>query len=170
MPSEFTASAQGDQSTIPSEVSYSESKDTTSSPNMQEERAKFSLRPTDEEVTFDNFFANTSAVFTLLPKSEAPQREADYESKRWDGLGISSRYWYGEDERGKYVVRASDQWSDYPRGINSRKAFEDNPYHRIYTQIASSRWALDMTDAPNVATPRPKPRASQEEWDAYNKE
>ena len=44
LPSEFTASAQGDQSTIPSEVSYSESEDTTSSPNMQEESAKFSLR------------------------------------------------------------------------------------------------------------------------------
>lgn len=43
LPSEFTASAQGDQSTIPSEVSYSESKDTTSSPNIQEEGVKFSL-------------------------------------------------------------------------------------------------------------------------------
>ena len=47
LPSEFTASAQGDQSTIPSEVSYSESKDTTSSPNMQEEGAKFSIRELD---------------------------------------------------------------------------------------------------------------------------
>lgn len=47
LPSEFTASAQGDQSTIPSEVSYSESKDTTSSPNMQEEMVKFSLRELD---------------------------------------------------------------------------------------------------------------------------
>lgn len=138
--------------------------------NPEKEDIRYSLmRPTDKEVTFDNFFANTSAVFTLLHKSEAPQREADYESERWDGLGISSRYWYGEDERGKYVVRASDHWSDYPRGANSRKAFEDNPYHRRYTRIASSRWALDMADAPNVATPRPEPRASQEEWDAYNK-
>lgn len=138
--------------------------------NPEKEDIRYSLmRPTDEEVTFDNFFDNTSAVFTLLPKSEAPQREADYESKRWDGLGVSSRYWYGEDEQGKYVVRASDHWSSYPRGANSRKAFEDNPYHRIYTQIASCRWALDMADAPNIATPRPEPRASQEEWDAYNK-
>lgn len=138
--------------------------------NPNKEDIRFSLmRPTNEEVTFDNFFDNTSAVFTLLPKSEAPQREADYESKRWDGFGVSSRYWYGEDEQGKYVVRASDHWSSYPRGANSRKAFEDNPYHRIYTQIASCRWALDMADAPDVATPRPEPRASQEEWDAYNK-
>ena len=137
--------------------------------NPRKEDIRYSLmRPTDKEVTFDNFFANTSAVFTLLHKSEAPQREADYESEHWDGLGISSRYWYGEDERGKYVVRASDHWSDYPRGANSRKAFEDNPYHRRYTRIASSRWALDMADAPNVATPRPEPRASQEEWGAYN--
>ena len=138
--------------------------------NPEREDIRYSLmQSTDEDVAFDNFFANTSAVFTLLPKSEVPQRDPDYVSKRWDGFGVSSRYWYGEDERGKYVIRASDHWSDYPRGANSRKAFEINPYNRRYTKIASNRWALDMTDAPNVATPRPKPRASQEEWDAYNK-
>lgn len=35
LPSEFTASTQGDQYTIPGEVSYSANKDTTSLPNMQ---------------------------------------------------------------------------------------------------------------------------------------
>ena len=30
-----------------------------------------------------------------------------YEDKR---LGISSRYWYGEDSRGKYIIRESDHW------------------------------------------------------------
>lgn len=30
-----------------------------------------------------------------------------YEDKR---LGISSRYWYGEDSKGKYVIRESDHW------------------------------------------------------------
>lgn len=43
LPSEFTASAQGDQSTLPSEVSYSESKDTTSSIKKQANEQKFSL-------------------------------------------------------------------------------------------------------------------------------
>ena len=43
LPSEFTASAQGDQSTLPSEVSYPESKDTTSSIKQQANEQKFSL-------------------------------------------------------------------------------------------------------------------------------
>ena len=74
---------------------------------------RFSLmRPTNEEVTYDNFFKSTSAVFEAMPKSEVPQREADYESERWDGLGVSSRYWCGEDERGRFVVRLSNHWSD----------------------------------------------------------
>lgn len=30
-----------------------------------------------------------------------------YEDKK---LGISSRYWYGEDNKGRYVIRESDHW------------------------------------------------------------
>ncbi len=30
-----------------------------------------------------------------------------FEDKR---IGMSSRYWYGEDSRGKYVIRESDHW------------------------------------------------------------
>lgn len=108
--------------------------------------ARFSLmQPTNEEVTFDNFFQNTSAVFELMPKSEVPQREPDYVSERWDGFGVSSRYWYGEDERGKYVIRESNHWSSYPQGENTREAFEAEPYNKRYTRIASCRWALAVS-------------------------
>ena len=30
-----------------------------------------------------------------------------YENK---AFGISSRYWYGQDSRGKYIIRESDHW------------------------------------------------------------
>ena len=43
LPSELTDSAQGDQFTIPSEVSYSMSKDTTSNAEIQTNEQKFSL-------------------------------------------------------------------------------------------------------------------------------
>lgn len=85
------------------------------------------MRPTNEEVTFDNFSKSTSAVFEAMPKSEVPQREADYASERWDGFGVSSRYWYGEDERGKYVIRESNHWSSLLHGERIRAAFEDDP-------------------------------------------
>ena len=66
--------------------------------NPEKEDIRYSvMQSTDEEVTFDNFFQNTSAVFEVMQKSEVPQREPDYVSERWDGFGVSSRYWYGED-------------------------------------------------------------------------
>lgn len=114
--------------------------------NPRKEDIRYSMmQPTDEEVTFDNFFQSTSAVFEVMPKSEVPQREPDYVSERWDGFGVSSRYWYGEDERGKYVIRESDHWSSFPQGENTRKAFETEPYNKRYTRIASCRWALAVS-------------------------
>ena len=96
--------------------------------NPKKEDIRYSLmRPTNEEVTFDNFFKSTSAVFEAMPKSEVPQRDADYASERWDGFGVSSRYWYGEDERGKYVIRESNHWSSMLLGERTRAAFEDDP-------------------------------------------
>ena len=115
--------------------------------NPEKEDIRYSImQPTNEEVTFDNFFKKTSAVFELMPKSEVPQREPDYVSVRWDGFGVSSRYWYGEDERGKYVIRESDHWSDYPQGERTREAFEAEPYDKRYTRIASCRWALAVNE------------------------
>lgn len=114
--------------------------------NPEKKDIRYSLmQPTNEEVTFDNFFKNTSAVFEVLPKSEVPQREPDYTSERWDGFGVSSRYWYGEDGLGKYVIRESNHWSDYPQGERTREAFEAEPYNKRYTRISSCRWALAVS-------------------------
>ena len=105
----------------------------------------FSLRqPTDEPVTFDNFFKGTAGIWEALPLSEKPTRPADYESERWDGRGVSSRYWYGEDEDGEYVIRESNHWSSALRSENSVKDFSQNPYGKYQTPIASCRWALDV--------------------------
>ena len=108
---------------------------------------RFSLRnmvPTNEPVTFDNFYNRTAGIWEALPISEAPTRTPDYESRRWDGFGVSSRYWYGEDEGGQYIIRESDHWSRYIFGNNSAEDFKRNPYGKIAsTPIASCRWALD---------------------------
>ena len=107
----------------------------------------FSLRnmvPTDEPVTYNNFYNSTAGIWEALPISEAPTREPDYESKRWDGFGISSRYWYGEDEGGEYVIRKSDHWSRTIKSDVSAEDFKRNPYGKYASiPIASCRWALD---------------------------
>ena len=107
---------------------------------------RFALRevvPTNEPVTFDNFYNSTAGIWEALPISEAPTREPDYVSQRWDGIGVSSRYWYGEDEGGKYVIRESDHWSGVLTSDSFVDDFERRPYSRHYTPIASCRWALD---------------------------
>lgn len=115
--------------------------------NPEKEDIRYSLmEPTNEEVTFDNFFANTSATFKPISVAEKPTREPDYVSKRWEGFGASSRYWYGEDERGKYVIRESDHWSNVMFTDNSVAAFEKDPYNRRYTRIATCQWAIDATE------------------------
>lgn len=92
------------------------------------------MQPTDEEVTFDNFFLNTSAIFTHT--NEVPKATPDFVSKS------GSRYWYGEDERGKYVIRQSDHWSVDMRDEDTIEKFNDNP--REYNNIASCFWGIDM--------------------------
>ena len=115
--------------------------------NPEKEDIRYSLmEPTNEEATFDNFFTNTSATFKPISVAEKPTREPDYVSKRWDGFGASSRYWYGEDERGKYVIRESDHWSNVMFTDNSVAAFEKDPYNRRYTRIATCQWAIDATE------------------------
>lgn len=60
-------------------------------------------------ITFDNFFTSTFGLFTAC---KTPKRKPDYISRSssyWGG-GISSSYWYGEDRKGKYVIRKSNHW------------------------------------------------------------
>lgn len=58
--------------------------------------------------TFDNYFKGTKGVFV---ETTRPEREPDYISRKCGTDEISSQYWYGKDEGGEYVVRASDHWS-----------------------------------------------------------
>lgn len=63
-----------------------------------------------------NFFSRTQAIFFVCKR---PKRPANYVSRSkysyYDKNGIrrqtiSSTYWYGEDKKGKFVIRESDHW------------------------------------------------------------
>lgn len=104
--------------------------------NPKKEDIRYSLvAPTNEEVTYNNFMNGTSAIFEQMV--EMPARKADYISRS------GSRYWYGEDERGKYVIRSSDHWSDVVRNEEDAKAFNAKPDD--YNNIASCYWAIDYS-------------------------
>ncbi len=101
----------------------------------EKEDIRYSLiAPTNEEVTYDNFFDGTSAIFK--PITKIPTSKADYTSRS------GSRYWYGEDKRGKYVIRRSDHWSADVRSKEDAEAFVTKPDD--FTNIASCYWAIDM--------------------------
>lgn len=83
------------------------------------------------EVTFDNFYLNTKATFKGC---KIPKREADYTSlNQYDE--VSSEYWYGEDKKGKFVIRVSDHWvTIYGFGKNEKEQDCD--------RIASCSWNI----------------------------
>lgn len=72
-------------------------------------------------ITFDNYFDSTAAIFKAC---KMPKREADYESDS------GSRYWYGENKRGKYVIRLSNHWT------------RCNHKSRVCKKIASCQWQI----------------------------
>lgn len=94
----------------------------------------YDLRPTNEKVTYDNFFTQTSAVFE--EQESRPKGAPDYVSNS------GSRYWYGEDSRGEYVIREADHWSEEFTGEDKRNAFNENPAQS--RAIASCRWAIEV--------------------------
>lgn len=59
--------------------------------------------------TFQDFHQSTNATFTLCAE---PTTTADFVSFNKRTEEISSKYWYGEDEQGSYVIRYSDHWSN----------------------------------------------------------
>ncbi|MBQ6862283.1 MAG: hypothetical protein IJN98_06710 [Alistipes sp.] len=76
----------------------------------------------DAPITYDNFYESTEAVFTQV---ERPDRPADYVSRS------GSEYWYGNDERGDYVIRGADHWSDVGKSqeaIEKKKALVEDAY------------------------------------------
>jgi hypothetical protein len=63
------------------------------------------------KITEKNFFHGTKATFKGC---KVPQREPDYVSDS------GSRYWYGSNQRGPYVIRLSNHWS-HRKNFNTRR-------------------------------------------------
>lgn len=60
------------------------------------------INPEWESVLFDQYYDATKGVFTCCKR---PNRKADYTSNS------GSKYWYGKDKGGFYVIRHSTHWS-----------------------------------------------------------
>lgn len=111
------------------------------------------FKTSSKPVTYDNFYKETAGVWEIINPSEAPNRAADYESTRFgEPEKVSSRYWYGSDENGDYVIRESDHWSASLHGEASIEDFKANPMSGRYTPISSARWAIDMRPATEEGT------------------
>ncbi|MBR4029355.1 MAG: hypothetical protein IKJ08_07200 [Alistipes sp.] len=123
-------------------------------PFMIEPTAKTSSNgfvPTPKrEITYDNFYERTGAVFSQV---ERPNREPDYISQRtMQPDKVSSEYWYGEDEGGKYVVRGSDHWSTVAKRPETVETIYKSYVNRKYVPshnplIGSCWWGLVATDS-----------------------
>ena len=123
-------------------------------PFMIEQTAKTSSNgfvPTPKrEITYDNFYERTGAVFSQV---ERPNREPDYISQRtMQPDKVSSEYWYGEDEGGKYVVRGSDHWSTVAKRPETVETIYKSYVNRKYVPsrnplIGSCWWGLAATDS-----------------------
>lgn len=61
-----------------------------------------------KSINFKNYQFSTKGVWKAC---KMPTRQPDYISYTKKGK-FSSAYWYGENKRGKYIIRYSDHWSD----------------------------------------------------------
>jgi hypothetical protein len=90
-----------------------------------------------ETITFENYFVNTFAVFK---DCKTPKSKPDYISYSYGFMynEISSRYWYKEDSKGKFVIRESDHWVRI-------KHFNRKPKITQCSSIASCNWSIKTT-------------------------
>lgn len=70
-----------------------------------------------KHVTHNNYHLHTIGVFKGC--KSVPNREPDHVS------GSGSKYWIGEDSKGKYVIRASDHWRKIKRKDNGHVVHKD---------------------------------------------
>ena len=66
----------------------------------------------EEGRLFSTFFISTEGIWTCCKR---PNRKADYTSKS------GSKYWYGKDKNGYYVIRYSNHWSKVYSGWKNSK-------------------------------------------------
>ena len=63
-------------------------------------------------ITLQNFHVGTKAIFKAC---KVPQRTPDFTSPS------GSKYWYGSNTKGTYVIRSSDHWSvGFSKGYKHR--------------------------------------------------
>lgn len=61
-------------------------------------------------VTYDDFYISTKGVFR---DCEEPTTEPNYTSVPKAIADSPSKYWYGTDEEGDYVIRRANHWCQY---------------------------------------------------------
>lgn len=104
-------------------------------------------------ITFENFFISTFAMFKVC---KTPKRKPDYISRAseyWGG-GISSSYWYGEDKKGKYVIRKSNHWVfRCTNDLNKNEKYIKGKFRKRFTlkikdadckMIATCNWQITL--------------------------
>jgi len=87
----------------------------------------------NRKITIDNFYCTTEAIFKGC---KTPKRKPDYIS--YDSLyegRISSRYWYGKDSFGSFVIRESNHW------VKTKKIGSNN-ITKNCKSIGSCQWNL----------------------------
>jgi hypothetical protein len=89
------------------------------------------IDPKWEAVLFNNFYIATKGIFTCCKR---PSRRADYTSKS------GSKYWYGKDKGGFYVIRHSTHWT---RILSPKK----NQISIECGYINTCRWTLMGSDS-----------------------
>jgi len=82
-------------------------------------------------ITHENFHIATRLVFKAC---KTPKHPPDYTSNS------GSKYWYGKNKRGLYVIRSSDHWCKYQGVINSDTKI--NKTVKGCKQIASCKWKI----------------------------
>lgn len=93
-------------------------------------------------ITYQNFFISTKAFFKGC---KPPKRKPDYVSRRknayWDcdkRWPTGSKYWYGKDEKGPYIIRQSDHWVTV-------KDFDKSKKVKDCESIATCQWHIKTT-------------------------
>ena len=90
-------------------------------------------------ITLNNFYLKTFATFKGC---KMPKREADYISYSTYTGEVSSKYWYGKNSKGFYIIRVSDHWTNY-------KGFNKDKQEKGCGNIGSCYWKLKTNSNEN---------------------
>jgi hypothetical protein len=93
-------------------------------------------------IDLNNFYL---ATFGNFKRCKVPKRKPDFFSLNKVTGKVSSRYWYGQDSEGLFVVRLSDHWGKVAscRWLLGGTT-ENFPYHQCGKTYCSAMKALDL--------------------------